>query len=102
MLRPRLGLQVTNLATADLAATRSARYMNAAEADARELASRPAVQAAVRNQDFGSLNVDLERWIVEHPDITVFIRDLNGITRVTGLPTRCGYPMACRSSTTAG
>src|ERR1700682_4150668 len=75
---------LNSLTTADLAATLTEDFMSDAEAATRELASRPAVQAAVQDGDFSALNVDLERWIVEHPNIIVFISDLNGITRVTG------------------
>ncbi|HLZ28364.1 MAG TPA: EAL domain-containing protein, partial [Chloroflexota bacterium] len=73
-----------SLTTADLAATLTADFMDEAESATRELASRPAVQAAIQAGDFSTLNVDLERWIVERPNITVFICDLNGVTRVTG------------------
>jgi diguanylate cyclase (GGDEF)-like protein/PAS domain S-box-containing protein len=74
-----------SLATADLATTVSASYVEDAEAATRELASRPTVQAAARTEDLGSLNVELERWVVEHPQLSLFISDLHGVVRVTGL-----------------
>ncbi|MDQ6670339.1 MAG: HAMP domain-containing protein [Chloroflexota bacterium] len=73
------------LAVDDLASALAASYMGEAQAAARELASRPTVRAAARDGTFGSLSLDLERWNVEHPNVTVFISDLDGITRMTSL-----------------
>ena len=74
----------SSLATVDVAAALTAGYVGDAESATRELANRPAVQAAVGAGDFDSLNVDFERWMVEHPNITVFASDLDGVTRITG------------------
>jgi PAS domain S-box-containing protein len=74
-----------SLAATDLATALAASYMGDAQAAARELASRPAVQTAVSNGDFSSLDLDLDRWIIEHPNLDVVISDLNGVTRVTSL-----------------
>ena len=74
-----------SLATADLAATLSAAYMNDAQAAARELASRPSLRAAAGDGNLASLNLDLERWSVEHPTVSAFVTDQDGIKRATGL-----------------
>jgi PAS domain S-box-containing protein len=73
-----------SLTTADLAIALSAGYMGAAQAAARELASRPMLRAAAGNGDFSSLNLDLDRWSVEHPNVTVAINDLDGRIRAAG------------------
>ena len=68
-----------SLATADLAAVLSATYMSDAQAAVRELAGEPTLGAAVRDGDVRELNLDLERWSVQHPNITVVLNDLDGI-----------------------
>jgi PAS domain S-box-containing protein len=72
-----------SLAAADLASALSASYMGEAQAAGRELASRPTLQAAARNGELGSLNLELEHWNVEHPHSSAFVRDLDGITRAS-------------------
>jgi PAS domain S-box-containing protein len=72
-----------SLAAADLASALAASYMGEAQATSRELASRPTLQTAAGNHDFSSLNLDLERWSVQHPNLSAFITDIDGIKRAT-------------------
>ena len=81
----RNNILTNSLTAADLAGALSANYMGEAEAAARELASRPALGAAARDGNLNSLTLDLERWNLEHANLSVFISDLDGVTRVNSL-----------------
>ncbi len=72
-----------SLAAADLASALAASYMGEAQATSTELASRPTLRTAAGNGDLSSLNLDLERWSVEHPNLSAFITDIDGIKRAT-------------------
>ena len=73
------------LATADLASALTAEYFAETEADARELASRPGVQRAIASGDFAEINVDLQRWLAEHPHAQgVAVVDFRGKTLADG------------------
>src|SRR5689334_6202603 len=58
-----------SLAAADLASALTAEYFDQIEADARELAARPGVQRAVADGNYAQLDVDLQRWMPEHPHL---------------------------------
>jgi PAS domain S-box-containing protein len=76
----------SGLATADLAASVAAGYMNDAQADARDLAESSSLRMAATRGDFASSTAELEQWLSTHPDLQgIGLTDLTGVLRATGL-----------------
>jgi diguanylate cyclase (GGDEF)-like protein/PAS domain S-box-containing protein len=87
-----------SLATADLASALTAEYFAQTEADARELAARPGVQHAMASSDFSQVNVDLERWLPEHPQVQgVAAFDVNGNAVAAARPDSLTRPVRADS-----
>src|ERR1700738_1087660 len=75
-----------SLATADLAAVLSATYMDDARAAVRELAGDPTLGVAAHEGNLREVNLDIERWSAEHPNITGVLNDLDGIVLAVNGP----------------
>src|SRR5579864_318112 len=85
-------------AAADLAAALTAEYFAQTEADARELAGRPGVQAALTSGNLSQLAMDFERWLPEHPHAQgVAAFDVNGNVLAGARPDAAARPVRADS-----